>query len=84
MVGLIVGAVVVGAILGLALGRWAVWLGVACLVFGLGQFAAVYVYQVYFFTGGDTSGLGMLTTLCLISFVPLGLILIVFGLLRSQ
>ncbi|HUW59700.1 MAG TPA: hypothetical protein VMZ06_01740 [Candidatus Bathyarchaeia archaeon] len=84
MVEAIVGAVVIGAILGWALGRWGVRLGVVFLVIGLGPFVGLYVYETFFYTSGDTSGIGMFSTLCLILFAPFGVILVVFGLLRGD
>ncbi|MCP4642797.1 MAG: hypothetical protein GY851_20285 [bacterium] len=84
MLMIIVGGFLLGALLGFALGRRAVYVGLVFLTLGVGPFAALHVYENYFYTSGDTSSMGMLSTIALILFAPFGLLLIVFGLLRGE
>ncbi len=84
MFGIIVGGFVLGAVLGLAFGRRAVFVGIIFLALGLGPFAALYIYEEFIYTTGDTSSMGMLSTICLILFAPFGLVMVIFGMLRGE
>ena len=81
---IIVGGLLLGAVLGFALGRRAVKVGLVFLLVGVGPFVALYVYEKFFYTTGDTSSLGLLSTIALILFAPFGFVLMVFGLLRGE
>lgn len=70
--------------LGFALGRWAILAGIVFLFLGLAPLGGLYVYEAFFYTTGDTSSMGMLSTLMAILFAPFGLVLIVFGLLKGN
>lgn len=78
------GGTVLGIVLGMALGRWAFRLGVLFLLLGMGPFLVLYMYETFFYTAGDTSAEGMLSTIMLIVFAPLGLTLTVVGWLRAS
>lgn len=80
----ILGGMLLGTLLGMALGRWALRLGVLFLMIGVGPFFGLYVYETYFYTAGDTSAMGMLSTILLIFFAPFGLVLTLVGWLKGD
>jgi hypothetical protein len=84
MIMIIIGSLLVAAVLGYAIGRRAVLAGWFFLVLGVGPFAALYVYETFIYTTGDTSAIGMLSTMALILFAPFGLVLVLFGFLGGD
>ncbi len=76
--------VVIGGVFGLLLGRFARPVGIVFLTLGLAPMAALYVYETFIYTSGDTSSLGMFATLALILFFPFGLVLTVVGIFRGE
>ncbi len=80
----IFGGIIFGILLGMILGRWALRLGVLLLLLGIGPFFALYIYETSFYAAGDTSAEGMLSTIMLILFAPMGLVLTTVGLIHHR
>ena len=80
----LLGGVAVAVVVGLALGRYALHAGLALIILGVGPMAALYVYETYFYTSGDTSSYGMLSTIMLLLLTPPGIVLFLLGLLRRD
>lgn len=79
----LIGLAVAGGITLLLPRRICLWLASIALFFGMGLPMLAWGYASYF-VHGDTSGYGMLGTLCVILFAPAGVFLGLVGLLKSD
>ena len=75
--------VLFGVLGGFLLGRFARMAGCLVALLGVLPMAALFVYETYFYTKGDTSFYGMFSTILLLILVPLGLTVLLVGWLRS-
>lgn len=73
---------IVGAVIGFLAGRHAKWVGGGVILLGLGAIGYSYVHETYIEPVGDTSDVGMLCTILLVTCVPLGCVIVLAGALR--
>lgn len=73
---------VVAVGVGIALGRFAIPVGLLAVVLGMVPMALLFAFEAYLRKGGDTSSLGMLSTIILMTVTPFGVVLVVVGALR--
>ena len=76
--------VVIALVVGMLFGRYAKWIGILIALFGVGAFAFSFFYETYIKTTGDTSDVGMLCTILLVTCVPLGIVITIVGSFRSD
>jgi hypothetical protein len=74
--------VLVAVGVGIALGRFAIPVGLLAVVLGAVPMGLLFVFESYLREGGDTSSLGMLSTIILMTVTPFGVVLMVVGTLR--
>ena len=76
--------ILIGIVIGSVLGRFAKFAGFVILALGVVPMGALYIYETYFHTSGDTSSVGMLATLTAILFFPLGLVVLITSFLTNR
>lgn len=69
----IIGEILVGVVLGYALGRFAVAAGVIIIVLGVAPMVALFFYESFAPTTGDTSSAGLLSTVIIFVVTPVGI-----------
>jgi hypothetical protein len=76
-------SLLVGVVAGVLLGRFAVPAGVLVLLAGTLPMGALYIYERWSHTTGDTSSLGLGATFLILTLAPAGLATLLTALLRN-
>ena len=82
MVPWILGALLVGIVLGAVLGRFAVIAGILIMLLGAAPMAALYAYTEFTKPTRDMSSEGMLSTILFLLVVPVGIVIFLTGIAR--
>ena len=80
---LLVGIILVAVLVGAVLGRFAVPVGLFLIAFGVLPMVALSIYESFFYEGGDTSSMGMFSTLVIMTVAPFGFVVMAVGFFRS-
>ncbi len=79
----IIGEILVGVVLGCTLGRFAVAAGVSIIVLGVAPMVALYFYESFATSTGDTSSAGLLSTVIIFVVTPVGITTLITAFFRG-
>ena len=79
----IIGEILVGVVLGYALGRFAVATGILIVVMGVAPMAALFLYETFATSTGDTSSAGLLSTIIIFVVTPVGITTLITAYFRG-